>query len=230
MTGQLIFDLALRPALSREDFLVTESNAAAVALVDQWPVWPSYAAAIIGPPGSGKSHLAEVFRQRSHAQRITADELTVADVPHLTATKSLVIEDCDAAPFDETALFHTFNLARQNSYHLLLTAVVEPRSWNISLPDLASRLNATPVVPILLPDDTLLRGAMIKQFNDRQLAVTEPVIAYLVQRMPRSLDAVRAIVDEIDQRAMVERAEITRPFVARILSRFTSPALFTDDI
>jgi chromosomal replication initiation ATPase DnaA len=225
---QLALDLEQRPALGREDFLVTASNAAAVALVDQWPSWPSHAAMIIGPPGTGKSHLAEVFRQRSQALAITARNLQIVDVPTLLQSKSLVLEDCDQGPVDERAMFHALNLAKQDRCHLLLTARVPFQGWSLKLPDLVSRLQAVPSLTMLLPDDALLRGVLVKHFSDRQIAVGEKAITYLAQRMPRSLDAARTIVMEIDRQAMAEHADITRSFITRVLSGFTNPALFPE--
>jgi chromosomal replication initiation ATPase DnaA len=226
--SQLALDLELRPALGRDDFLVTASNAAAVALIDQWPDWPSHAAAIVGPPGSGKTHLAEVFRQKTGAERIDASQLNTDNLPDLLRSKALVVEK-DAGTIDERALFHAFNLAKQMQGFLLLTTEQSPSAWNVALPDLRSRLNAVPVVSILLPDDDLLRGVLVKHFADRQIAIGESVIAYLAQRIPRSLEAVRAIVTEIDRRALQERADVTRPFVARVLEEFTNPELFEPD-
>lgn len=226
MTGQLPLDLELRPALGREDFLVTASNAAAVALVDQWPNWPSNAAMILGPAGSGKSHLAEVFRFRAQAQHLYARKLATENVPFLLASGALILEDCDQGPLDERAVFHAFNVASQDGGHLLLSARTSLSTWGVKLPDLLSRLQAVPAIAMLLPDDALLRGVLVKHFRDRQIAITEKSITYMAQRIPRSLDAVRAIVAEIDRQAMAERAEITHPFITRVLSGFTNPALF----
>jgi chromosomal replication initiation ATPase DnaA len=225
---QLALDLALRPASGREDFLVTPSNAAAVAVIDQWPDWPNYAMLLLGPAGSGKTHLAEVFRQRSGAASIAASALSTEEAPLLLASLALVVENCGDGPLDERALFHLLNLARQENAHVLLTAAKPVSGWGLTLPDLRSRLNAAPSVTLHMPDDELLRGVLIKHFNDRQIAVNEAAISYLSNRIPRSLDAVRAIVGEIDRVALAERAEITRPFIARVLSEFTNPALFSD--
>jgi chromosomal replication initiation ATPase DnaA len=220
---QLVLDLPLRPALSREDFLVTPSNQAAVALIDQWPQWPGPAALIIGPAGSGKSHLVEVWRQRSGAARAPLAKLTIDEIPTLMESGSLALEDADCAPVPETALFHALNLARQQKGHVLLTAQSRPEAWQVTLRDLATRLFAVPSIAILPPDDTLLRGVLIKHFADRQIAVDEQVVAYLIARMPRSLESARSLVERIDRQALEERAEVTRPFVARVLADFESP-------
>lgn len=223
---QLVLDLPHRAALGRDDFLVTESNRAAVALIDSFPDWPHHAMALVGPPGSGKSHLLEVWRQASGCRTVAASALSSADVPALIATGALAIDDAPGAGLDERALFHLLNAVRQEGGHVLLASAQPPASWPVALPDLATRLKAVPVIEIGLPDDELLRGVLIKLFADRQLAVEANVIAYLMLRMPRSLEAVRELVAAIDRRALEEKAEVTRAFAGRILLEIAAPGLF----
>lgn len=227
MAGQqLTLDLAHRPALARDDFLVSPANAGAVALVDQWPNWPTHGAVIVGPPGSGKSHLASVWRQRCGAGLRRASDLSVAAAADDFASRALVVEDAGEGPFDERALFHLLNLARQEGGFVLLTSARPVAAWPVQLPDLMSRLRALPEATILPPDDALLRGVLVKHFADRQIAVSEPIVSYILLRMPRSMDALRRIVQEIDARALAEKAEITRPFVAKVLGEYAAPDLF----
>jgi chromosomal replication initiation ATPase DnaA len=221
---QLLLDLPLRPALGRDDFLVTSSNSAAVELIDQWPNWPSYGAIILGPVGSGKSHLLEVWRQKTGANYCLDSDLKIENVPSLFQNKLLAVEIANL--IDERALFHTLNFAMQENAHILLTAQSMP---HVQLPDLKSRLNALPVVSILQPDDVLLRGVLVKLFADRQISVDEAMINYILLRMPRSLAAAQSLVIEIDQVAMVEKAEITRTFVAHVMEKFTSPEFFREE-
>jgi chromosomal replication initiation ATPase DnaA len=222
LAKQLTFDLGLRPALGRDDFLVTPSNAEAVALIDQWPDWPSHAAVLVGSPGSGKTHLAEVWRQKSHAKLIAVQDLTVANVPELMVSSALVLELLNQDRQPESALFHLLNYAKQNSGFILLTSPVWPLS-NLVVPDLQSRLNALPYSTILPPDDVLLRGVLVKLFNDRQISVDEALISYLLARMPRSLDMARLLVDRIDQAALEQRVEVTRVFAGKVLAELESP-------
>jgi chromosomal replication initiation ATPase DnaA len=223
MAVQLTLDLGHRPAVGREDFLVATSNEAAVSLVDQWPRWPSYGAIIEGPAGSGKSHLAGVWQQASDAVAIEAAALNVEMIPELLSGNGLVVENLGEDQVDETALFHALNLARQTSKHILFTSVRPVAKMGLQLPDLISRLLALPVARILPPDDALLRGVLLKHFSDRQIAVDEALLNYLVSRMPRSLGMAREVIAAIDAAALVEKAEVTRAFAGKILGRLVEP-------
>jgi chromosomal replication initiation ATPase DnaA len=224
LAQQLTFDLGHRPALGRDDFLVASSNVAAVALVDQWPHWPSHAAVLVGPAGCGKSHLGEVWRQRAEVALVKSIDVTVEAVPQLLHGRALLVEDMSAGTLIENAMFHLLNHAQQTGGHILFTA----RAWPVSgvaLPDLVSRLNALTVATILPPDDSLLRGVLVKLFQDRQIAVDEALISFLLLRMPRSLDTARQLVAKIDAAALEQGAEVTRNFAARVLTEFESPDL-----
>ncbi len=224
-----MLDLPHRTALGRDDFLVSESNAAAVAMIDQWPDWPSNAVLLIGPAGSGKSHLVEVWREKSGAGRIAASDLKEPAVPALVAGGALAMEDAPGAGLDEKAMFHFLNHASQQNARLLITSNSYPAQWQVKLPDLLSRLKALPAVAVGAPSDDLLRGVLVKLFADRQLAVEESVISYLLLRMPRSLEAARTLVAGIDRQALEEKAEVTRGLAARVLSAIDAPELFPED-
>jgi chromosomal replication initiation ATPase DnaA len=224
LAQQLVLDLGLRAALGRDDFLVTPANEMAVAMVDSWPKWPSYGAVLAGPHGAGKTHLAEVWRQLSSAKVIASAHVTTQAVPEIAASGAVLVEDIDVPILQESALFHLLNHVRQNGGHVLLTASAWPLV-GVKLPDLDSRLRALPVARILPPDDALLRGVLIKLFADRQIAVDEAMISYLVTRMPRSLDMARMLVSRIDAAALEQGVEVTRSFAGKILATLESPDL-----
>lgn len=213
---QLVFEMPHRPALGVEDFLVSDSNAEAVALVDRWPDWPVGAAVIAGPAGSGKSHLANVWRAKTGAHIFEASDITSQRVPELAELGRLVIENTKAGG-DEQALFHLLNLVREQRLSILFTAGAAPGDLHIALPDLRSRLKALPLAVILPPDDALLRAVLVKLFADRQLSVEPPVIDYVMLRMERSMGAARAVVAEIDRLALVLQRSVTRSIAASAL-------------
>jgi chromosomal replication initiation ATPase DnaA len=226
---QLVLDLPLRPASGRDDFLVTASNAAAVAMIDRYPDWPSYGVVLTGAPGSGKSHLLAVWRQAAGARQANAKDIGREPPDQLLAGGALAIDDAPGSGLDERAMFHLMNLARQTGAHVLLASETDPSQWPVALPDLASRLKALAVARLEPPDDGLLRGVMVKLFADRQLIVEESVISYLMLRMPRSLEAVRTLVAGVDRLALVEKAPVSRGLAARALQELAEPGLFPED-
>ena len=129
------------------------------------------------------------------------------------------------AGFDETAMFHLLNLAREEGAYVLLTARTAPPTWAIRTPDLASRLKAVPVVALAPPDDALLRALLVKLFADRQLAVDEPLVGYVATRIGRSFADARAAVATLDQEAMRLKRPLTRALAAEVLRDRARPAL-----
>lgn len=220
---QLALELGHRPALEREDFLVAPSNAGAVAWIDRWPDWPTVGLSIVGPAGSGKSHLACVFAARATAQVLEAAALD-GESPRklLGACTSCVIEDADRAPPGE-ALLHLYNVIMEREGTLVLTGRSAPARWTIPLADLASRLRAMPTTILRPPDEALIAAVMIKQFADRQLRVGEEVIAYLVTRIERSLDAAGRAVAALDRAALRAGRPVTIALAREILPEIAPP-------
>lgn len=204
-----------------EDFLVSGSNEAAVDLVDRWPDWPVGAALLCGPAGSGKSHLANVWRLRSNAVVVTAADLAVECVPDLAAAGAVVVDDLPSLA-DEAALFHLLNLVREQRVSLLLTSAVAPGELPFRLPDLRSRLKALPFAAISAPDDALLRAVLVKLFNDRQLHVEPHIIDFVLVRMERSMSAAELLVREVDRQALALQRRVTRAIAAQSLERLGS--------
>jgi chromosomal replication initiation ATPase DnaA len=216
---QLALALGHAESFSREDFLSGPCNAAALALVDRWPDWPGRVVALIGPEGSGKSHLAAIWAELAGARFLAARALDPAGLPAALSTGALVLEDVEPAGIDERALFHLLNLVREQEGHLLITARTAPASWRLRVNDLASRLRAVPAVELAPPDDALLRAVTVKLFADRQVAVDESLITYLATRVERSFAAVRSVVAELDREALQLQRPVTRALAAEILGR-----------
>lgn len=221
---QLVLDLPHRPALAAEDFLVSDANRAAVALIDRWPDWPQASALVVGPARSGKSHLANVWRLRAGAEAsLSAARIDEAAITLLQRSKALVIEDLEQGIGSERVLFHLLNLANEAQAHLLLTSGRAPEQLEISLPDLRSRLRALALVRIETPDEGLLRALLVKLFNDRQLIVEPHVIEHLALHVDRSMATAARIVAEIDRRALASKRKVTRALAAEVLA-LLSPA------
>lgn len=217
MTRQLAFDLPARPALRREDFFVAPSNAMALQAVEAWQGWPGRKLVLVGPEGSGKTHLAHVWASETGAVMLDAEALAAADVAAL-AGRTVVVEDVQrlSGAAAEAQLFHLHNVVTEAGA-LLLTASTPPRDWGLGLPDLISRMQAAPVARLEAPDDVLLSAVLVKLFADRQVTVPPNLIPYLVSRMPRSVGAARALVSALDAEALAGGRAITRSLAAGVL-------------
>lgn len=217
---QLTFDLAHDPRYGAEDFLVSPSNETAYGLIDAWPEWPDTALLLIGPPGSGKSHLASIWASRARAMTVSAAEVTDEHVTDLVSNGAIVIENVDRPQGrDETALFHLLNLARERRASVLMTASCAVDDFGLRVPDLRSRLRLAPATTILPPDDALLRAVLVKLFIDRQLVVDLSLVEALALRIDRSLARAREVVAELDREALGRRKRITRPLARSVLDR-----------
>lgn len=196
--------------------MVSDRLAAAVAIVDRWPDWPSSVVILAGPSGTGKSHLAAIWREKAQASNLISrnDE---SEAIATAAAGPVLIEDVERGGFSDAFLFHLINAVRQNGTSLMMTTRLWPAAWDVTLPDLASRLKAATVVEIGAPDDELLVQVVHKLFADRQLAVDEKIVSYLVARMERSLAAAQEIVGRIDRLALSRGSRVTRAVAAEVL-------------
>jgi chromosomal replication initiation ATPase DnaA len=204
-------------SLTRDNFLEGPANQAALALIERWPDWPNRIMWLAGEEGSGKSHLASIWAERSGARVISAHALNPASVPNALATGALVVEDLKAGCFDERALFHLMNLAREDAAFVLIAARTPPSAFEIELRDLRSRLRAVPVVSLAPPDDLLFRALIVKFCADRQMAVDESLVGYLASRLERSYAAVRQAVELLDSEALRLGRPVTRALAAELL-------------
>ena len=223
---QLALDFPHRPSLGREDFLVSPCNQEAVASVEQWPQWAYFALCIYGPKGSGKTHLANVFASRianlTHFPYkipfIRAEQLNIDKSHRLFETnRCLVVENLENLR-DEEALFHLYNMYRDEGGNILFTSEAAPARLNFRLPDLRSRMNIVPAVEIREPDDELLSALLVKLFVDRQIMPAPELIGYLLRNMRRSFEFARRLVAEIDNISLARKRAVSLPIAKEALA------------
>lgn len=217
MSRQFRLKLDRTETFRREDFVVSPSNAEAVKAVDAWPNWHGGALALIGPEGSGKSHLAATWAASARAAVIPAKGKV--DLSALRGRPVLYEDaDRDRTRRDEI-LFHLFNMAAHADAGggLLLTGRTPPSGWSAALPDLRSRLNAVTVAQLEEPDDAILESMLRKFFRERNIRPTEDVFPYLLRRIERSAPKARAVVQRLDEAADAEGRAVSRALARQIL-------------
>ena len=183
------------PAANKpEDFIVSPANALAVRHLDHLSLWPVRATLLTGPRKSGRTMLGRIFAQRYGGR---------------------LIDDADRV--DEEELFHAWNRAQNEGQPLLIVADVPPPGWQVALPDLRSRLAATPQVAIGDPDDALAAALIERMLGVRGIVLGRDAIDWLLARIERSYVSILRVVDLIDAAAWQGRRRITLPVVREVL-------------
>ncbi len=183
------------PAPEKSDaFIVTAANRAAVDGLDRSASWPVRAAILTGPRKSGRSLLGRIFAAKTGG--------TLID---------------DAEQHREADIFHRWNKAQEERRPLLVIAISPPPIWKIKLPDLASRLTATPIFKLDEPDDVLAAMLLEKLLAQRGLQVLPDVVNYIVQRIDRSYLSVMRVVDALDTAALSQHRAITTKLARLVL-------------
>jgi chromosomal replication initiation ATPase DnaA len=177
---------------------------------------------LIGPQGSGKTHLAHVFSAQSGAQILAAADLVATDPAAWAETPALAIEDADhiaGQPAAEEALFHLHNACADRDCALLITAETPPQRWGLTLPDLESRLQQAGLLTLAPPDDALLAAVLLKLAADRQMALTPALVAHILPRIDRSLDYVQRFVSALDAEALAAKQKPGTRHVRAVIAR-----------
>jgi chromosomal replication initiation ATPase DnaA len=74
------------------------------------------------------------------------------------------------------------------------------------------------------PDDVLLAQIALKLFADRQIAVNEGVISFLLNRGERSAAGLARAIDALDKAALAGKRPITVPLAREVLAGLENTA------
>lgn len=221
-TRQIPLDLVQPVSFDLADFVVAPCNSDAFTFVERWSDNPFHFGAIVGPDGSGKSHLLGGW-SKEHRATVLSPTAQFSDIKqgslYIIDDIDQLTENGDHAYSDEL-LFHIFNWAKEQQAKVLVSARKPPNQWGRKLPDLVSRLGTVPNVSIEQPDDQILTVMLVKLFSDRQLQVDLEVINYVLGRMPRTYAAAQQMADDLDRLALAEKRRITKDLARRCLEHF----------
>ena len=150
---------------------------------------------LLGPEGSGKTHLGEAW---------------------LTVSHGVFLDNAHTRTEEE--LFGFINRALRGEIPgLLLASRVPPTDWGVAMPDLKSRLKAMPKMELFEPDDESLRPITWELFRRRGREVPTDAVDFLLKHSDRSVPALRAAIQMIDNAASSAKVDVTKSFVSKLL-------------
>lgn len=192
---QIALPLDWPQAQDESRFILSEANRAAFDHFRHWSLWPVKATLLTGPRRSGRSLLARAFVARVNGR---------------------LLEQADSR--DEEELFHAWNAAQDSGHPIVMIVDKVPPEWEVTLPDLRTRLAVTPVARIEQPDDALFKSIIRLLFADRGMHIADDALKYIGDRVERSYWMAERVVEAIDRFAIAERARLTLPTIRRALA------------
>ena len=195
-------------------------NNIAINFIEKWPNWSldNRIVCIFGATGSGKTHIARVWKKKSNAKILNnISNLTLNNIYEINTP--LVFEDINSNIYwPENLLFEFINEIKLSENYLLITCKGNPNKIKWNLKDLISRFSSFVNIEIKLPDDNLIKKILVKQFADRQFSIEKKLIEYISLRIERSYLAINNIVNLIDELTLKYKKPVNLSIVKEALS------------
>ena len=226
MNEQLVLGFTLKEALQKDDFFISPSNLEAVTLIDNTEHWGSGVLLLVGPKGSGKTHLSLVWCKENDAKYLGLETILQEMEKGLTHD-TVCVEDLDIIANAERqkkskieeGIFHLINNIGSRGGKLLISSSKMPDALSIGLKDLESRLQSFSKTNIKDPDDSLVMALLLKYFNDRQIYVKHSNLTYIANRIKRTYSSIYKFVNYVDHKSLALNKKLTRPFIDAALTQ-----------
>jgi DnaA family protein len=213
---QLILELAPPPAATLDNFVVGRN----AELVHSLRVAADRGAAAIfvwGTPGSGRTHLLQGAVSAVRGRSGTAEY--VACTPALQLHEALhrldgvAIDDVERlSPQEQVGLFNLCNVSRERGALLVVSGSAPPPALGLRH-DVATRLAWGLVYQVHALSDEEKMRALRDHAAARGIRLPEEVPAYLLERVPRDMRTLLAVLDAVDRSSLEVKRAITIPFV-----------------
>ena len=216
MNNQLIFKFPTKKIYLKEDFYVSKSNEEAYNFISRWPKWIKKIVNIFGPPGSGKTHVSSILKNKTSYLHIDAKHLDDNIFFQFKSKEALIIENFNEKT-SEKLMFSLWNIVLQDNKYLLITSHKPINTYKFNLPDLKSRINSCIRIGIRLPDDDLIGVMLAKNFSDRQVTVEKKHIDYIIKRIDRSYEKISQFISILDKSSLKKGAPFSLKLIKEVL-------------
>lgn len=220
-TKQLSFSFPVNPHFSVESYIHGEANDAAFRFMNTWPSWSSRFLNLYGPSGVGKTHLAEIWKQKVDAYSIDWDQKFFSwPNPTTIAEKAdaFVIDNLKTFD-DEEWFFHFYNAVALRQGYILAITPIPIAGLKTKIPDLRSRLLTFVNIPLHAPDDAMLGQICQKILLDRGMQVSDESMTYILNRIDRSYDNLQSFIRLLDELSLSQHKVVTVPFLRQLFHK-----------
>ena len=214
--NQLLLALEHKKSFNEHDYYVSKSNFFAYSIIEKWPKWEKKIFNIYGEKFSGKTHLANIFKSKTNALFIKANEFNNDIFKKAKLFENIIIDNFDEK-YDEKLIYSIFNLIEQDNKYMLINSVIPISEINFKLPDMISRSKNCLSAKIENPDDDLIFAIILKNFSDRQIKVEKRIIEFIISRIDRSYSKIYEFIYKIDELSLKKKKPINFKTIKEIL-------------
>jgi len=218
---QLVLELAHSPQPTLDNFVVgdnAELMATLMALASGTAT--EHFVYLWGGLGSGRTHLLAALAQAWQSAGLSVHCFGAESPPRAALVSdgaAVCVDDVESmSDQDQIELFNIFNKLRDSSGFMVVTGGVPPASLSVR-PDVLSRLAWGLVYEVRWLNEADRQSAVVEYAQARGLTLSPEVLAYLLLRTPRDLNALRLMVDRLDRLSLAQRRAITVPLVRTLL-------------
>ncbi len=152
-----------------------------------------------GDAGSGRTHLLRAAAKMNPAL-IVADDVETLD------------------PQAQQQLFNAINAAREGNAPVLIAGNAPPAALSLR-EDLRTRLGWGLVYQLKPLTDAEKVTHLHNEAARRGLRLSDEVVTYLLNRLPRDLSSLNAVLERLDREALAAQRRVTLPLVRDALSK-----------
>ena len=217
--SQLVFKFPFKTRYFEQDFFVSSNNFSAYKLIESWPNWPGKWVNIIGPTGSGKTHLSKILEKKIKKLKVV-DETNVNEkiISELRHFDCLIIDNFKNK-IEDKLLYSILNQSKQLENFIVINSKLQLNKFEIKLKDLKSRFNSFIFIGIDLPTDDLLQVIISKSFSDKQINLNPKVSEYIVKNVDRSYEKMFKFLSDLDELSLSSGKSININLIKKVLNQ-----------
>lgn len=212
---QTILKFENNPSFKDSDYFVSECNRQAYDNLFKWPKWDSKLINLVGPKGSGKSHLLEIFSIKNNFLKVNSLAEIKKKLETIIKYDKLIMDDINQ--IDEKVFFSILDNYISNNKFLIISTIDSLLTYKFKLADLKSRITLFHKYEIYQPNDKMIYFLIQKFLSDRQIKIKKDLITHIIKKIDRSYNRIMKFIDQIDRQSLSNNKKIDYKLINNIL-------------